>query len=90
MCVGGSLKPRPSKRAVFNTAARWNIVRARSKRPKQDSLPQDTGRANKSSRYIILLKVKRVCRSVAAIYRERRYIAIKCLYRERRYIAINL
>ena len=45
------------------TAARWNIVRARSKRSiaKQDSLPQETGRA-KSSRYIILLKVKRVCR----------------------------
>ena len=44
------------------TAARWNIaVRARSKRSKQDSLHQETGRA-KSSRYIILLKVKRVCR----------------------------
>ena len=28
---------------------------------KEDSLPQETGRA-KSSRYIILLKVKRVCR----------------------------
>ena len=40
------------------TAARWNIVRARSKR---SSLPQETGRA-KSSRYIILLKIKRVCR----------------------------
>ena len=34
---------------------------ARSKRSKEDSLPQETGRA-KSSRYIILLKVKRVCR----------------------------
>ena len=34
------------------TAARWNIVRAKSKRSKQDSLPQETGRA-KSSRYII-------------------------------------
>ena len=33
---------------------------------------------------------KRGIYSVAAIYRERRYIAIKCLYRERRYIAINL
>ena len=55
---GGGLKPRPSKSAVFS-AARWNIaVRARSKR---SSLPQETGRA-KSSRYIILLKVKRVCR----------------------------
>ena len=43
------------------TAARWNIVRARSKRSIQDSLPQETGRA-KSSRYIILLKVKCVCR----------------------------
>ena len=43
------------------TAARWNIVQARSKRSKQDSFPQETGRA-KSSRYIILLKVKRVCR----------------------------
>ena len=43
------------------TAARWNIVRARSKRSKEDSLHQETGRA-KSSRYIILLKVKRVCR----------------------------
>ena len=28
--------------------------------------------------------------SVAAIYREMRYIAIKCLYRETRYIAINM
>ena len=37
------------------------MVRARSKRSKEDSLPQETGRA-KSSRYIILLKVKRVCR----------------------------
>ena len=36
------------------------MVRARSKRSKEDSLPQETGRA-KSSRYIILLKVKRVC-----------------------------
>ena len=36
-------------------------MRARSKRSKQDSLPQETGRA-KSSRCIILLKVKRVCR----------------------------
>ena len=43
-------------------AARWNIVRARSKRSKEDSLPQEIVRANKSSRYIILLKVKRVCR----------------------------
>ena len=31
------------------------------KRSKEDSLPQETGRV-KSSRYIILLKVKRVCR----------------------------
>ena len=31
------------------------------KRSKEDSLPQETGRA-KSSRYIILLKLKRVCR----------------------------
>ena len=38
-----------------------SLVRARSKRSKEDSLPQETGRA-KSSRYIILLKVKRVCR----------------------------
>ena len=45
---GGGLKPRPS-----------GMVRARSKRSKEDSLPQETGRA-KSSRYIILLKVKRV------------------------------
>ena len=37
------------------------MVRAKSKRSKDDSLPQETGRA-KSSRYIILLKVKRVCR----------------------------
>ena len=37
------------------------MVRARSKRSKEDSLPQETGRA-KSRRYIILLKVKRVCR----------------------------
>ena len=36
-------------------------MQARSKRSKQDSLPQETGRA-KSSRYVILLKVKRVCR----------------------------
>ena len=36
------------------------MVRARSKRSKEDSLPQETGTA-KSSRYIILLKVKRVC-----------------------------
>ena len=35
-------------------------ARARSKRSKQDSLPQETGRA-KSSRYIMLLKVERVC-----------------------------
>ena len=35
-------------------------VRARSKRSNEDSLPQETGRA-KSSRCIILLKVKRVC-----------------------------
>ena len=40
---------------------RLSLVRARSKRSKEDSLPQETGRA-KSSRYIILLKVKRVCR----------------------------
>ena len=40
---------------------RDGMVRARSKRSKEDSLPQETGRA-KSSRYIILLKVKRVCR----------------------------
>ena len=37
-------------------------MRARRKRSKEDSLPQEIGRANKSSRYIILLKVKRVCR----------------------------
>ena len=45
------------------TAARWNIVRTRSKRSiaKHDSLYQETGRA-KSSTYIILLKVKRVSR----------------------------
>ena len=36
------------------------MVRARSKRSKED-IPQETGR-DKSSRYIILLKVKRVCR----------------------------
>ena len=36
------------------------MVRARSKRSKEDSLSQETDRA-KSSRYIILLKVKRVC-----------------------------
>ena len=40
---------------------RDGMVRARSKRSKEDSLPQETGRA-KSSRYIVLLKVKRVCR----------------------------
>ena len=34
------------------------MVRAKSKRSKDDSLPQETGRG----RYIILLKVKRVCR----------------------------
>ena len=38
-----------------------SLVRARSKRSKEDSLPQETGRA-KSSRYIILLNAKRVCR----------------------------
>ena len=60
VCVwggGGGLKPRP----ISITAARWNIVRARSKQSKEDSLPQETGRAQ-SSRYVILLKVKCVCR----------------------------
>ena len=57
---GGGLKPRSSKRAVL--MLRDGMVRARSKRSKQDNLPQETGRA-KSSRYIVLLlKVKRVCR----------------------------
>ena len=51
VCVGGGSKAKAFQ--ISNTAARWNIVRARSKRSKQDSLPQETGRA-KSSRYIIL------------------------------------
>ena len=40
---------------------RDGMARARSKLSKEDSLPQETGRA-KSSRYIVLLEVKRVCR----------------------------
>ena len=49
------------------TAARWNIVRARSKRSKQDSLPQETGRT-KSSRYIILLIKGKTCMSFSYPY----------------------
>ena len=64
MCVcvgGGGSKAKALQASLISiTAARW-MVRARSKRSKEDSLPQETGRA-KSSRYIILLKVKRVCR----------------------------
>ena len=63
MCVwGGGSKAKALQACLISiTAARWNVVRARSKRSKEDSLPQETGKA-KSSRYMILLKVKRVCR----------------------------
>ena len=51
------------------TAARWNIVRARSKRSiaKQDSLHQETGRA-KSSRYLILFLKGKTCVSFRPEY----------------------
>ena len=60
-----------------------------------DFLRGGRGTANKSCKKVgVVLKRGWVREgdeaSVAAIYRERRYIAIKCLYRERRYIAINL
>ena len=41
----------------FHSQIGSGLVRARSKRSKEDSLPQETGRA-KSSRYTILLKAK--------------------------------
>ena len=65
MCVGSKAKALQACSVLLVLLLRDGIlpcvVRARSKRSKQDSLHQETGRA-KSSRYIILLKVKRVCR----------------------------
>ena len=58
VCVGGS-----KAKVLQACLIYYCCARARSKRSKEDSLPQETGRATcKSSRYIILLKVKRVCR----------------------------
>ena len=53
MCGGGGSKAKALQTCLISiTAARCMEVRARSKRSKEDSLPQETGRA-KSSRYII-------------------------------------
>ena len=59
VCGGGGSKAKALQACLL--LLRDGMVRTRSKRSKEDSLPQETGRA-KSSRYRILLKVKRVCR----------------------------